>query len=248
MGLLTEWALAGAAGGDRSRIDRCQVVVHVEAEELRGGTGADTDPASESVRKAASRLRWGGGMLERGVDVSAETSRRLACDQSRLTMTHDRAGTPLDVGRKRRTVPVALRRALEYRDGGCRFPGCCVGLRFCDAHHLKHWAAGGETRLDNLLLLCRRHHRAVHEMGFHVERADRGHGPELRFFQPDGQPLPQVPTPPSVPHDPVAALVREHQHRGIRIDPWTSTPHWRGESLDLGYAIDVLRPRSGCSA
>ncbi len=181
-------------------------------------------------------------MLEGGVNVSAETSRRLACDQSRLTMTHDRMGTPLDVGRKRRSVPVALRRVLEHRDGGCRFPGCCVGLRFCDAHHLTHWAMSGETRLDNLLLLCRRHHRAVHEMGFRVEWADQGQGRELRFFRPDGRPLPLVPAPPSVPHDPVAALVEEHRDRGIRIDPWTSTPRWWGQRLDLGYAIDVLGP------
>ena len=67
-------------------------------------------------------------------------------------MTHDDTGRVLDVGRKTRAVSPALRRALEYRDGGCRFPGC--GLTFCDAHHVEHWADGGETKLDNLVLLC----------------------------------------------------------------------------------------------
>ncbi len=66
-----------------------------------------------------------------------------------------------------RTVPPALRRALDHRDRGCRFPGC--GLRFCDAHHVTHWADGGATRLGNLVLLCRRHHRAAHDDGFRVE-------------------------------------------------------------------------------
>ncbi|MBT8396631.1 MAG: HNH endonuclease, partial [Gemmatimonadetes bacterium] len=66
-------------------------------------------------------------------------------------------------GRRTRTVSPSLRRALEARDRGCRFPGC--GLRFAEAHHDKHWADGGETRLRNLVLLCRRHHRAVHEGG-----------------------------------------------------------------------------------
>ena len=84
-------------------------------------------------------------------------------------------------------------------------------------------------------------------MDFRVEWAGEGQGSEPRFFRPDGRPLPQVPTPPALPTNPVAVLVREHRDRGIRIGPWTSTPLWRGERLDLGYAIDVLRPRSGCS-
>jgi hypothetical protein len=109
----------------------------------------------------------GGAMLQGDLRVPAGTSRRIACDASLVVMTHGPDGSVLDVGRKTRTVPPAIRRALDHRDGGCRFPGC--GLRFCDAHHVKHWADGGETRLGNLVLLCRRHHRAVHEEGFRVE-------------------------------------------------------------------------------
>ncbi|MPY86936.1 MAG: hypothetical protein GEU99_03350 [Luteitalea sp.] len=79
-------------------------------------------------------------------------------------MRHARDGTVLDVGRKRRTIPPAIRRALTARDRRCRFPGCTA--RHCEAHHVQHWSEGGATRLTNLALLCKRHHRAVHEEGF----------------------------------------------------------------------------------
>jgi hypothetical protein len=140
----------------------------------------------------------------------------------------------LDVGRKTRTVPPAIRRALDYRDGGCRFPGC--GNRFCDAHHIKHWADGGETRLDNLVLLCRRHHRAVHEEGFGVEMVGVG----VRFNWPDGRSFPHVPPAPSLPSDPVADLETRHRKLGLGIDPETTTPHWSGERFDVGWAIHTM--------
>jgi hypothetical protein len=86
---------------------------------------------------------------------SAETSRRLACDASRVVMRHDEDGRTLEVGARTRTIPPALRRALHHRDHGCRFPGC--GLPFGQGHHVRHWAQGGPTTLSNLALLCRRH-------------------------------------------------------------------------------------------
>ena len=95
-----------------------------------------------------------------GVRVSAESSRRLACDAAVVPMTH-RDGEVMGVGRKTRTIPPHIRRALEERDRGCRYPGC--GCRFTEAHHVTHWADGGETSLANTVLLCRRHHRVVHE-------------------------------------------------------------------------------------
>ena len=107
-------------------------------------------------------------VLEDGVRVSAETSQRLACDASRLGMRHDEAGRLVEVGARNRTIPPALRRALQHRDRGCRFPGC--GVPFGQGHHLRHWARGGPTTLSILALLCRRHHRAVHE------EAIRSHG------------------------------------------------------------------------
>jgi hypothetical protein len=155
LGLVAESALAGGLDNG-TRGDRYQVVVHVDAEALEDRNGQ------------------GQSVLEDGIRVSAETSRRLACDAAKVVMTHDADGSVLDVGRKSRTIPPALRRALVHRDRSCRFPGC--SLKFCDAHHIEHWAEGGKTRLDNLLLLCRYHHRLVHEGGCSqmVSRSSRG--------------------------------------------------------------------------
>jgi hypothetical protein len=88
----------------------------------------------------------------------------------------------VSVGRKRRTVPPSLRRALQARDRGCRFPGC-PHRRFTDAHHVVHWTKGGETGLDNLALLCRAHHRLVHEGGYEVHLERDG---SISFVRPDG--------------------------------------------------------------
>jgi hypothetical protein len=97
--------------------------------------------------------------------------------------------------------PRALRRALHHRDRTCRFPGS--GLPFGQGHHVRHWAQGGPTTLSNLALLCRRHHRAVHEEGYQIDRQPDG---SFRFRRPDGRPLPEVPPPAAVPANPVQAL------------------------------------------
>ncbi len=81
---------------------------------------------------------------------------------------------PLDVGRKTPVIPAALRRAVVVRDRCCRFPGCRRPHPWCDGHHVRHWAEGGETSLSNLVLLCRRHHRLFHEDGFSVEMTEKG--------------------------------------------------------------------------
>jgi hypothetical protein len=152
-------------------------------------------------------------------------------------MRHDAEGRLLDVGARTRTISPALRRALDHRDGGCRFPGC--GSRVTEGHHLRHWAQGGPTTLSNLALLCRRHHRAVHEEGYRVER-----GPDdtLRFRRPDGRLLPEVPPPAAVPADPVGALRARHEGQGLRVHARTACAGWLGERLDVGWAIDVLHP------
>ncbi|MGH7267398.1 MAG: HNH endonuclease signature motif containing protein, partial [Candidatus Rokuibacteriota bacterium] len=134
-------------------------------------------------------------------------------------------------------MPPALRRALQARDRGCRFPGC--GVRHAQGHHIHHWANGGPTRLDNLSLLCRFHHRAVHEGGYRVERDADG---TLCFSTPRGWPIPAVPAPPPVSPDPIDALIATHQARGLVIDARTAIPSWLGERLDLGWAISVLHP------
>ena len=174
-------------------------------------------------------------MLEDGTDVSAETSRRLACDAGKVVMKHDAEGKILDVGRRTRTIPTAIRRALTSRDESCRFPGC--GSKHCEAHHLKHWANGGETSLDNLVLLCRRHHRAVHEEGYRIERAVDG---ELRFFRPQGWEIPFVPPPPRLFRDPLEELSTLLDEEGVSIDSKTGFPRWDGGRLDLALAIDGM--------
>jgi hypothetical protein len=153
-------------------------------------------------------------------------------------MRHDEDGRTVEVGARTRTIPPALRRALHARDRGCRFPGC--GLPFGQGHHVRHWAHGGPTTLANLALLCRRHHRAVHEEGYQVERQADG---ALQFRRPDGRLLPEVPPPAAVPADPVQAALRaRHDAQGLRLHARTVCPSWLGERLDVGWAIDVLHP------
>ena len=146
----------------------------------------------------------------------------------------------MEIGARTRTIPPALRRALLHRDRTCRFPGC--GVRVVQAHHLHHWAQGGPTKLSNLALLCRRHHRAVHEENYQVARGPDG---TLQFGRPDGRPLPEVPLSPPMGGDPVTELRARHDADGLRIGARTAHPDWLGERLDLGWAIDVLHPLAG---
>jgi len=152
-------------------------------------------------------------------------------------MRHDEDGRVVEIGARTRTIPPALRRALQHRDRGCRFPGC--GLPFGQGHHIRHWANGGPTTLSNLALLCRRHHRAVHEEGYQVERESDG---TLSFRRPDGKLLPAVQPPATLTRDAVNVIRTRHESQGLHIDARTSMPGWLGERLDLGWAISVLHP------
>ena len=127
--------------------DRFLVTVHASAEALP--EYGELDPRDPP-------------QVEDGPVLAAETVRRIACDCGVVHIRESSEGEPLDVGRKTRTIPSAIRRALKRRDLGCRFPGC-VNSRFVDGHHIVHWADGGETKLSNLVLLCRHHHRLLHE-------------------------------------------------------------------------------------
>ena len=219
MGLLCERALAAGldleGGGpdapiSGTRAERYQVVLHVEGPALRadavpGETGAiesevrpnvaaegSADPRPHVAAEVSGRSDADPGVplaeLADGTRLTPATAQRLACDASVVRFTTDARGNVLDVGRRTRTIPPALRRALEIRDGGCRFPGC--GRRFTDAHHVRHWAQGGPTALDNLLLLCRVHHRLLHEEGFRVELDGAR---RAVFYDPRGHVLPQLP-------------------------------------------------------
>jgi hypothetical protein len=207
---------AAMKGGDRH-----QVVVHVDAATLRKGEAGRCE-------------------LDDGPAIAVETARRLACDCSKVEITEDGQGEPLDVGRKTRSIPPALRRALAARDKGCVFPGC-NHKRYVDGHHVQHWAEGGETRLSNLATLCRFHHRAVHEGGLRMERCDDG---AWRFYDARGQLRYGLAPGHTQPLADWRRLPAEHAGRGIRIDANTATTGWRGERMDYGVAIDSLLFRS----
>ncbi len=144
-----------------STADRCQVVIHVDEAALHGGVGR--------------------------ADAPLETVKRLACDASVVVVTEDERGTPLSVGRKQRVVSTPIRRALLARDRHCTFPGC-HRTRFVEAHHVHHWADGGETNVDNLVLLCSYHHQLLHEGGYRIRRDHQG---DYYFVRADGRVIPR---------------------------------------------------------
>ena len=198
--------------GDRSGGDRCLVNIHTDVETLeKDGAGAESECGDCGK-------------------VSAETSRRLACDASVVHWRNGENGEPLSIGRKSRTVPPAIRRALKRRDDGCRFPGCSC-RRFVDAHHIRHWADGGETSLGNLVLLCRRHHRLVHEGGFGVEMLANS---EPRFTYPNGRTV--QPAPDGHFRGNAESIRAANRASGLVITPETLTPLWLGERMDHDLA------------
>ena len=201
---LAEAAMAGGAEGLVAKVP--EVVVHVDVAVLSDDADGDS-------------------LLDDGPALAPETARRLACEAGIVPILEDGEGNPLNIGRRHRRPPTALRRALAARDRSCRFPGC-GSRRFLHAHHVVHWARGGETRLGTMVLLCSKHHRAVHEGGYFCSLTDdRG---ELQFAGPDGQPLELPPT---------------DQASNAFADgpaPGTGRSLWSGEHLDLDLAVEAL--------
>jgi hypothetical protein len=212
---LAESYLAGSDAASTSA-DRYQVVVHVDAATLH--------------EHAAGRCE-----IERGPALAIETARRLSCDASLLQILENEHGEPLDVGRKTRSIPPAIRRALNARDGGCRFPGC-THQRYVDAHHIEHWADGGETKLSNLVTLCRLHHRLVHEGEILIETPPGG---GWRFLHPDGRHFEVIRCTQTIPYD-GDELAQTHAELGIQIDSDTAATRWRGERMDYDLGVWVL--------
>lgn len=165
--------------------------------------------------------------------LAEETIRRLGCEAGLVPVLHD-GEEILSVGRKTRAVPPAIRRALRLRDRGCRFPGC-THHRHVDAHHVRHWADGGETKLSNLVELCGRHHRLLHEGGYGLRFTDDG---ALVFTRPDGARIPDVPRPLALTGHPLELLQKEHRRLGVSAE--THRCHWDGVRPDYGLAIQVL--------
>lgn len=202
---------------DMSSGDRQQIVIHVDTETLRDSSAGQCE-------------------IEEGPSMAAETARRLACDASVVTVLEDGDGEPLNVGRKTRSIPPALRRALKARDHGCRFPGC-PNTRYVDGHHIHHWANGGETKLSNLVQLCRFHHRQVHEGKVEIQQLDDG---ALRFLKPDGESFDSVAPNHTQPLGDWRQLPDAHEERGIHINEKTAVTRWAGEAMDYGLAVAVL--------
>lgn len=205
------------SSGDRSP-GLAQLVVHVDALALAAG-------------------RDGRSELEDGPVVSPETALRLGCDAEILTAV-ERHGLPVSSGRRRRTVPAAMRRLLEARDDRtCRWPGC-ENRRRLQAHHRRHWAHGGETSLDNLVLLCWHHHRLVHEGGYGIEDGPSG---ELRFRNRHGVLCPSVPRSPPGSID---ELVADNERRGLAVGARTNR-NGDGDPIDLELAVSAVEHACG---
>ncbi len=222
---LAEHRLASAEEGKaRPGGERRLLMIHLREDQLEGSFRAE---------------------LHNGTPLSTETLLRCACDSGIVAVKTDKEGNGevLDIGRKTRTPSPALMRALRMRHRRCVWPGCTCEA-YLEAHHLEHWAQGGETSLLNTTILCWLHHGQVHEGGFGIERNEDG---QLLFSDPDGRRIEPAPSPPLLQGDAMGRLVAEQQRAGIDIDQRTSLPDWDGRPLDLDGAVSALlmRGRSG---
>ena len=246
---ITEHYLASSSDGSQGLsslkgAERCQLVLHVRAGSLnadRADLGANLDG------------RW----------LLPSAARRLACDASLLVVQEDEVGNVLDIGRKTRVIPPAMARALAIRDSGCcQFPSCCES-RYTEGHHIKHWADGGETKLDNLVTLCRYHHRELHKGSFFLSLKPETHILAAKKFK-DDKPVRFVErlcfskvdryfdAPFQCSEDFVIAAnpakftcaccdeSKFEEALPSAIDEKTAVTKWSGESMDIGMAIDGL--------
>ena len=225
----------GETTGAESSADRVQVVVHIDQAILAEQPAAANEP---------HRCE-----LEDGPALALDTARRLACDCTLVGIVEGEDGEPLDIGRKTRSIPAAIARALRARDGGCRFPGC-DRTRFTQGHHLEHWANGGETKLGNLITLCDFHHGLVHEGGYGLKRTDDG---LFIFTRPDGRRVEPngahcfrgniSPRGDSIERgfeDSLRDYLMKHDP-GLSITAQTSRCQWRGETMNHSQAIEAMQ-------
>ncbi len=211
---MCEHVLAGGAENLVMSPAARQMVVHVDV-------GVLTGESSE-----------GRCFVEGGSPLSAGAARRLGCD-AEVVGVIERYGLPIDVGRKQRIVPERLRLALHVRDRFCRFPGCGVPAHRTEAHHHEHWALGGETNLDNLLLLCGFHHRRHHEGAYRIRKTVDG----FSFETDDGHLIRPPARDPVVSDRGVPSLLRA-QHPDL--DPSTPSALWGGAEMEFDYAVSVI--------
>jgi len=226
--------------------ERCQLVLHVRAGSLSHG-------ASDSMNSDTHLDgRW----------LIPNAARRMACDAGLLVVEEDEVGNVLNIGRRSRIIPPAMSRALAIRDGGCQFPGCCE-TRYVEGHHIKHWADGGETKLDNLVTLCRHHHRELHKGSFFIalkpQTFHEKSGKPLRFVErlcfskvdryfnapfnkPDGfrNDKNVIAANPAKFTCACCDFSELEKTLPSAIDEKTAVTKWTGESMDLCMAIDGL--------
>jgi hypothetical protein len=232
-------SLRDRAAAARKAFNRADALVAMAQGYLRGDR-PERAPIEVVLTIPASRLRADATLDpvevgEMGESfLSSETARRLSCDAGVVDVVEDEHGTPLSVGRRRRTISGALKRALRKRDGMCGYPGCTNRL-FLEGHHIQHWADGGETSLRNTALLCSSHHRYVHEYGYSIEL-----GPDQRprFRDPHGRWVAAVPELPRV------AELGWPQIRAVnaalQIDANTIAGPWDGTPVDYGRIVGHL--------
>jgi len=207
-----------------STADRYQVVVHVYP---KGTRTTDYVPSGQTSH------------IDDGPHVTAETSRRIGCDCSVVGIKEDENGEPLSIGRRSRSIPPPMRRALGIRDGGCRFPGC-TNTRFVDGHHIRHWADGGETSLDNLVLLCRHHHHLVHEGGFNCKKSADG---EIYFTDQRQEALPNWAELPRLASEHDIEQWMDREFFEATVDGEGCAAKWyAGEQMDWNMAVSALFP------
>ena len=173
--------------------------------------------------------------VENNKFLSREVARQLACDTHMRVVLEDDDGKILNIGRKSRTIPRAIAHALNIRDGGCRYPGCTQHF-WTDAHHVRHWAAGGETKLDNLITLCRFHHTQLHKDVYEIQVKDQ----DFVFINQDKEEIlrsihPQFPI--AEADDRVQSMLNDQAHIGI--DTSTAETKWRGDAMDIQMALHV---------
>ena len=223
-------ALVDLAGGylagkiaRASNPDIYQVIVHVGPEALTAGP---SDAPPEQTRPTGHPADPARCHIEDGPAISPATAQRIACQATVSWMLHDHDGTLLDVGRRHRTPPPALRRAVRERDRcRCQAPGC--QSRRTDIHHVRPWAKGGKTRLRDLILLCEAHHMIVHAYGYIITLADDG---KYVFARPDGTILPNCPQLPQ----PRGGIASQH---AADVTADTIIPAGLGDKLDLDFTI-----------
>jgi hypothetical protein len=246
--LLAESFLARQSDECGSVGDRFQVVVHVDQRLLAEASAPAGHEENAGELDGAARCD-----LENERALALETVRRLSCDASLVGIVDGSEREPLNVGRKTRSIPPALQRALKARDGGCRFPGC-THMRFTEGHHVTHWAEGGETKLDNVITLCRFHHRLVHEGGFGLRTLDDGaERNRFVFTRPDGSRVEPNGRKcfrgnnSTVSNGELGLLARNREN-GLAIHWRTARCRWGGERMDYALAVQALIQRRDMAA